>query len=249
MSNPVFNPNLYENNVYTDVSNETMSINGTLQITGFMGLILMLSAYFCWSRFSLGYTDMTYMLMGFGGIVGFILAIVISFMGTNSHYKSVKYLIPVYSACEGLLLGGLSAPLEDSYPGIVSSALIGTFAALFAMLALYGMGIIRATEKFRSVIFIATLSILAVYIVDLVGHFFGHSVPILYSTSNAGMLISGVFVVIAALNLIIDFDFIEQCVQRRFPKDYEWYGAFGLMVTIVWLYVEILRLLAKSRRR
>lgn len=249
MSNPVFNSKLYEDGVYTDATYEAMSVNGTLQVTGFMGLILMLSAYFCWTKFTFGYTDITYMLMGFGGIAGFILALIISFMGASPRYKSIKYLVPVYSACEGLLLGGLSATFEASYPGIVSSALLGTFAALFTMLILYRMGIITATEKFKSVLFIATFSILVVYIVDFIGHFFGLSVPLLYSTGNAGMLVGGIIVVIAALNLIIDFDFIEQCVQRRFPKDFEWYGAFGLMVTVVWLYVEILKLLAKARRR
>ena len=105
------------------------------------------------------------------------------------------------------------------------------------------------SEKFRSVIFISTASIAVVYLVNFIGHFFGYAVPVINSSSNAGILVSLVIVAIAALNLIIDFDFVEKGAQRMYPKKYEWYGAFGLMVTLVWLYVEILRLLAKVNSR
>ena len=158
-------------------------------------------------------------------------------------------MIPVYAVCEGLFLGGISATFEASYPGVVSQAVAGTFAALFAMLILYRTNMIRCTDKFRSVIFIATLSNAAVYLIDFIGGFFHMHVPMINAATPAGIAISAVICVIAALNLIIDFDFIERGSQMMLPKDMEWYGAFGLMVTLVWLYLEILRLLAKLQDR
>ena len=254
MSNPVLNEDNFRRDAeYVNAgvvqSGDTMTVNGTLQITGFMGLLLLVGAGYTWTRFSLGYTDMGVMLTGGGAIVGFILAIIIAFSRLSPNLSKIKYLIPFYSVCEGFFLGGISASFEASYPGIVSSAIAGTFAALFGMLILYRMGIIKCTDRFRSVIFISTLSIAGIYLIDIIGHLFGHSVPILYSVSPVGILVSAVIVVIAALNLIIDFDFIEQGALRNFPKDYEWYGAFGLIVTIVWLYIEVLKLLAKLQRR
>ena len=219
-----------------------MTINGTLQITGFMGLILVMAAGFVWSRFSAGYTDLGMMLTSIGGIVGFITALIIAF-------ARVTVLVPLYAACEGLLLGGLSAMFENSYPGIVAQATAGTFAALFSMLILYRAGLIKCTDKFRSVIFISTASVAVIYIVDFIGRFFNYAVPIIHTATNGGIIFSLIVIAIAALNLIIDFDFIEQGAQRMYPKKYEWYGAFGLMVTLVWLYVEILNLLAKINSR
>ena len=240
MSNPILNDRFTENERV--LQGEPMTVNGTLQITAFLAVILVAAAAFVWSRFTLGYTDIGVMLTFGGAIVGFVLALIVAFTKT-------KFLVPVYAACQGLFLGGLSATMEASYPGIVSQAVVGTFAALFSMLILYRAGVIKCTDKFRSVIFISTASIAVVYLVNLIGHFFGYSVPFINSSSNIGIGISLLVVVIAALNLIIDFDFIERGAQNFLPKDYEWYGAFGLMVTIVWLYVEILRLLAKMRDR
>lgn len=223
-------------------SNDIMTINGTLQITGFMGLILIFAAGFVWQKFAVGHTDLATMLMFGGGIVGFISALIISF-------ARVTALVPLYAACEGLLLGGLSAVFENSYPGIVAQATAGTFAALISMLILYRAGLIKCTDKFRSVIFISTASVAVIYIVDFIGRLFGYAVPIIHTATNAGILFSLVVIAIAALNLIIDFDFIEKGAERMYPKKYEWYGAFGLMVTLVWLYVEILHLLAKLNSR
>ena len=254
MANPVLNSDKLEQDIeYIETMSfpggQVMTVNGTLQTTGFMGLILIMAAAFTWTRFSLGYMDMVQMLTMGGAIGGFILAIIISFMRMSPKFASIKYLVPFYAALEGLFLGGISAMFESEFPGIVSNAIAGTFAALFAMLVLYRMRVIACTNKFRSVIFISTLSIAGIYLIDIIGHFFGHSVPIIYSTSPWGILFSVVIVFIAAFNLIWDFDFIEQGAMRNFPKEYEWYGAFGLMVTIVWLYIEILKLLAKFQRR
>ena len=254
MANPILDPRNFESGrEYVEETAfggfEAMSVNGTLQITGFLGLILLSFAAFTWSRFSLGYTDMGVMLTGAGAIIGFVLALIISFSRLSTSFGYIKYLVPFYAACEGLFLGGVSASFEASYPGVVSTAVAGTFAALFAMLILYRLRIINCTQTFRSVIFIATLSICGVYLIDFIGHFFGHSISVIHSSTPMGLLFSAVVVVIAAFNLIIDFDFIEQAVMRRFPKEFEWYCSFGLMVTIVWMYVEILRLVAKLQRR
>lgn len=243
MANPVFNliESQREDEFVID-SDKVMTVNGTIQITAFLGIILLLAASFVWSRYSLGYMDIVQMLT-FGGLfIGFILALIISFTKTI-------FLVPIYAACEGCVLGGFSAMMEAGYPGIVSQAVSGTFAALFSMLLLYRCNIIKCTDKFRSVIFISTLSIAGIYLVDLIGGFFGLSIPMINTSSPFGILFSIVIVAIAALNLIIDFDFIERGSERMLPKIYEWYGAFGLLVTIVWLYIEILNLLAKLRGR
>ena len=223
-------------------SNGVMTVNGAIQITAFLGIILVLAAAFVWSKFTMGYTDIATMLTGAGLIGGFVTALLIMIFRT-------KLLIPVYAACEGLCLGGISAAFETSYPGIVSQAVMGTFGALFSMLILYKFGAIKCTDKFRSVLFISTLSIAGIYLIDLIGRFFHLSVPIIHTSSELGILFSVIVVAIAALNLIIDFDFIEQGAQKMLPKDYEWFGAFGLMVTLVWVYLEILNLLAKLKRR
>lgn len=242
MSNPILNDKFTEQT--TVIDGAVMTINGTLQATAILGLLVLAGAAFVWSRFNLGYNDLAMMLTQGGAIAGFITALIVCFTKN-------KHLTLVYAVCEGLALGGLSFLFEKEFPGIVSQAVAGTFAALFAMLILYRAGMIRCTEKFRSVILIATVSIAAVYIMNWIGHFFHYSVPLISVSDNspAGLAVTAVIVVIAALNLIVDFDFIERGSQMMLPKDYEWYGAFGLMVTIVWLYVEILKLLAKARSR
>lgn len=240
MANPILNDKFTaQESVY---EGGTMTVDGTIQITAFLGLLLIAAAGYVWSRFNLGYTDQVYMLTSIGGIVGFILALIISFTRN-------KILIPLYAVAEGLCLGGISAVIEQSYHGIVIQAVAGTFAALFSMLILYKANIIKCTDKFRSVIFITTASIVIIYIVDLIGRFFHYAMPIINSSSNFGIAFSIGVVVVAALNLIIDFDFIEQGARRMLPKDMEWYGAFGLMVTLVWLYLEILKLLTKLQDR
>ena len=240
MANPILNDRFTEQERV--INAEPMTINGTIQVTLFLGMLMLASAAYVWMKFTQGFMDMAVMLTGIGGIVGFITALIVSFTRN-------KVLVPVYAVCEGLFLGGISATFEASYPGIVIQAVVGTFAALFSMLVLYRMGLIKCSDKFRSVIFIATASIAVVYLVNFIGSFFGLHVPLINASSGAGIAISAGICVIAALNLIIDFDFIERGAQYMLPKDYEWYGAFGLMVTIVWLYLEIVRLLAKLSDR
>ena len=240
MANPILNDKFTEQERVLDSA--PMTVNGTIQITAFLGLLVIAGAAFTWTRMTAGYTDLAMMLTAGGGIVAFILGLFVSFTRN-------KYLVPVYAVSEGLFLGGISATFEASYPGIVSQAVAGTFAALFSMLILYRANVIRCTDKFRSVIFISTLSIAGIYLINFIGSFFHMQVPIINSSSTLGLAVSAVVCVIAALNLIIDFDFIERGAQNYLPKDFEWFGAFGLMVTLVWLYLEILRLLAKLQDR
>ena len=240
MANPILNDKFTEQERVLDSA--PMTVNGTIQITAFLGLLVIAGAAFTWTRMTAGYTDLAMMLTAGGGIVAFILGLIVSFTRN-------KYLVPVYAVSEGLFLGGISATFEASYPGIVSQAVAGTFAALFSMLILYRANVIRCTDKFRSVIFISTLSIAGIYLINFIGSFFHMQVPLINSSSTLGLAVSAVVCVIAALNLIIDFDFIERGAQNYLPKDFEWFGAFGLMVTLVWLYLEILRLLAKFQDR
>ncbi len=242
MSNPILNENKF-NEQERVLDGMPMTINGTIQITAFLGLLLVCAATFVWSKMTAGYTDLAMMLTGGGAIVGFILALIISFTRN-------KYLVPIYAVCEGCTLGGISAIFEAQFPGIVVQAVAGTFGALFAMLLAYKMRWIQATDKFRSVIVVSTLSIAGVYLIDIIGRWLFHmQVPLINSASPAGILISLVIVVVAALNLILDFDFIEKGERMMLPKDFEWYGAFGLMITLVWLYLEILKLLSKLNRK
>ncbi len=242
MSNPILNEKFTEQTRV--INGATMTINGTIQATAILGLILVAASAFVWTRFAVGYTDLASMLTYGAVVVGFVLALIITFTRN-------KYLIPIYAVCEGLTLGGISFMFEKFYPGIVSQAVLGTFATLFAMLALYRTGLIKCTDKFRSVILIATISILLVYVIDFIGRFFHYAVPFINvsDSSNIGIAVTAIIAVVAALNLIIDFDFIERGSQLMLPKDMEWYGAFGLMVTLVWLYLEILKLLAKLNNR
>ncbi len=242
MANPILNEKFTERT--TIIEGATMTVNGTLQAAMILTMLVLAGAAFVWQRFSLGYTDIAMLLTKGGAIAGFVAALIVIFTKN-------KYLTLVYALCEGLALGGVSFIFEKAFPGIVSQAVAGTFAALISMLILYRAGIIKCTEKFKSVIFIATASIAAVYLINFIGHFFHYSVPLISVNDNspAGIAVTAVIVVVAALNLILDFDFIERGAQMMLPKDYEWYGAFGLMVTIVWLYLEILKLLAKAKSR
>lgn len=242
MTNPVFK--LEENRPMeqTVVADQIMTVNGTINIASLMGLGMVAAAMYTWYKFNIGHTDLAVMLMHGGLIVGFITALIIIFARKFA-------LVPLYAVCEGLALGGISAIAENMYPGIVYQAITGTIAAFFSMLILYRTGLVKCTEKFRSTIKIATLSVFAVYLVNFIGNFFGYSVPVLHSASPLGILVSVVIVLIAAFNLITDFDFIEKGAKYMLPKQYEWYGAFGLLVTIVWLYIEILKLLQKFMSR
>lgn len=240
MPNPVFNQNAMTQERILDA--EPMTVNGAINKTFILFALLLAGSFVVWSAFVQGYADKASMFMTVGAIAGFIAAIAYMFSRST-------ILAWIYAVCEGLFIGGFSAMLEKAYPGIVIQAVSGTFAALFSMLFLYRIGAIKCSEKFRSVVIISTMSIAGIYLVDVIGMFFGMHVPAINTSSPIGIGFSVFVVIMASLNLIIDFDFIEQGAQRMMPKNFEWYGAFGLMVTLVWLYIEMLRLLAKLRDR
>lgn len=242
MSNPVLNEKFLENERV--LQGEPMSVNGSISKSFILFGVLVAAAAYTWFLMSSGYTDMAGMLAMGGAIVGFILALIIIFTK-----KAMHVLTPLYAVCEGFFVGGISAMFEAAYSGIVFQAVAATFAAVFSMLALYRAGLIKATEKFRSVILISTMSIAVIYLIQIIASFFGRGIPQIFTSSNLGILFSLFVVAIAALNLILDFDFIERGSEAMLEKQYEWYGAFGLMVTVVWLYIELLKLLAKLNDR
>lgn len=242
MSNPVLANVMNDQNGY--ISTNPMSIQGTINKLFLMFVLLCSSFGVVFYQFSLGYMDKVLMLMTVGGIVGFILAMIIIFSK-----KALHVLVPAYAFCEGMLLGGISAFFNNEFPGMVAQAVALTFLALFSLLGLYKAGAIRATDKFRATILISTISIGIFYLVALVLGFFHINVPILYASTPIGIGFSAIICVVAALNLILDFDFIERGAMNGIDQKYEWYGAFGLMITLVWLYIEILNLLAKLNRR
>jgi uncharacterized YccA/Bax inhibitor family protein len=205
-------------------------------------VILLVAAGFTWSRALEGATNVSYGLLAAGSIGGFITALVTIFIPRTSPFTA-----PLYAAFEGLVLGAISAVFETMYPGIVVDAIGLTIGVLAVMLFVYGTGILRATDKFKIGVVAATGGICLVYLLDIVVSFFGTRLPFIHEAGIVGIGFSLVVVVIAALNLILDFDFIEQGVRLRAPKYMEWYGGFSLLVTLVWMYLEILRLLAKMR--
>ena len=182
--------------------------------------------------------------LGIGGIAGFVVALVTVF---KKNWAAVTG--PLYAAAEGLFLGGFSALMEAQYPGIVLQAVGLTFGTLFGLLVAYKSGLIRATENFKLGVVAATGGIFVVYLATMGLGFFGVHIPYIHQSGWIGIGFSLFVVIVAALNLVLDFDFIERGAQSGAPHYMEWYAAFGLMVTLIWLYIEILRLLAKSRSR
>ncbi len=224
------------------VGHEAMTIGGTVNKTAMSLAILFVAAMYVWGRGTAGDLPMGLVIGGFIG--GFVVALVTVFKQTWAPYTT-----PLDAALEGLALGGISYLFEQSYPGIVAQAVFLTFGTLGALLFAYRSGIIRATENFKLGVFAATGGIGIVYLLSFVLGFVGINVPLIHSSGIFGILFSLFVVVIAALNLVLDFDFIEEGAERGAPKYMEWYGAFGLLVTLVWLYLEILRLLAKLQDR
>ena len=221
---------------------QSMTISGTVYKTALSLLLLMTASLFTWNLPAGDPRSSVLMMIGMLG--GFILALVTIF---KQHLA--KYTVPAYSILQGLALGGISKFFETMYPGIVTQAVMLTFGTLGALLLAYVSGLIKPTENFKLGIIAATGGIAFVYLISWILSWFSVSVPLIHSNSNMGILFSIGVVIIAALNLVLDFDFIEEGSEKGAPKYMEWYGAFGLMVTLIWLYLEILRLLAKLSSR
>jgi len=213
---------------------EAMTLPGTVHKTGIALLILLGAASFVWN------TEVFQPFILIGLIGGLVTALVTIFKKTAAPYTT-----PLYAAFEGLLLGGISRMFELQYPGIVINAVALTFGTLAALLAAYSTGLIRPSENFKLGIFAATGAIALLYMVSMGLGFFGVRVPYIHDSGPIGIAFSVFVVAIAALNLVLDFDFIERGAEAGVPKYMEWVGAFGLLVTLVWLYLEILHLLAK----
>lgn len=229
-----------------DKSN-TMTVKGTLQKFGFLFLMVMGTAFYAWRSYAEGGNVNT--LMWTGAIGGLVIAIVLSFKPVWS-----PYLAPLYALLEGLFVGAISAmynfAFEDVAPNIIINAVGLTLGVCAAMYLLYSFKIIQATQKFKAIVMTATAGIAIFYIIVLIMRAFGfEGMAFLHEGSAIGIGFSVFVVALAALNLILDFDMIENGVEMGAPKYMEWYGAFGLMVTIVWLYLEILRLLSKLSSR
>lgn len=239
-SNPILNRDL-------DVQildGAPMTVSGAINKTLVLIICALIPAAAVWFLASINYIDKVSMIMTIGIIVGLISAFVIIFKNNTA-----PYLAPVYAFAEGAFLGGISVMLEARFPGIAIQAVTLTFGALLAMLALFRFKIVQATQQFKSTIFSAMCAIMVMYLVAIVASFFGVQLPFIYSGGPFGIAISVIICLVAAFSLIIDFDFIEKGAENMLPKYYEWYGAFGLMVTLVWLYMEILRLLSKIKDR
>ena len=223
-------------------ADDVMTIEGTVNKTAISLVILLAAATWTWNM-PLGDPRVGVWMMA-GVIGGFATALVTIFRKTWAPYTT-----PAYAALEGLALGGISAVFESRYPGIASQAVFLTFGTLGALLLAYRSGWIRPTENFKLGIVAATGGIALVYLVGFVISLFGATIPLIHGSGTVGILFSMLVVTIAALNLVLDFDFIEGATEQGAPKYLEWYGAFGLLVTLVWLYLEMLRLLAKLQDR
>lgn len=245
-SNPVLQDNTFAGNGYRSSIAETMTIHGVVFKTLLLVLFALLTAGWTWSKFfqSGGNPESVSALVMIGAIGGLILAVVTAFKPAWASVTAVFYAL-----FEGLFIGGFSAIMEAQFSGIVIQAAGLTFGTLIAMLLAYQSGLVRATEGFKMGVVAATGGIALVYIVSMALGFFGVQVPFIFGNGLAGIGFSLFVVVIAALNFVIDFDFIEQGQAKGAPKYMEWYGAFALMVTLVWLYIECLRLLSKIRSR
>ncbi|MCC8471634.1 Bax inhibitor-1/YccA family protein [Xanthomonas phaseoli] len=226
---------------------QAMTLNGTVNKTGALLLMAVITAAFAWSQ-SIGADGMPlpvariYMIAG--AIGGLVFALATCFKPTWAPVTA-----PLYALIEGFFLGAISAVYEARFNGIVFQAVLLTFGTMFALLFAYRSGMIKATENFKLGVVAATGGIALVYLATIVLGLFGVRIPFIHDSGLIGIGFSLFVVVVAALNLVLDFDFIESGVEQGAPKHMEWYGAFGLMVTLVWLYIEFLRLLSKLQSR
>ena len=230
--NPAFSQGF---GINESISGEVMTLDGTVNKTGILLTLCVGGAYFGWNSPGLVIPSI---------LIGLVIAIFTIFRPKNSPYTA-----PAYAAIEGVALGGITMIFEAQYPGIGIQAIGLTFGILASLLFCYKSGIIKPTENFRLMIFAGTMGILILYLVSFIMRFFGISIGFIHSNGLFGIGFSLFVVAIAALNLVLDFDFIEEGAEKGMPKYLEWYGAFSLMVTLIWLYLEILRLLAKIRSR
>jgi uncharacterized YccA/Bax inhibitor family protein len=219
-------------------ANQDMTLAGTVNKTLLLFLLLTASAMVIWWMAFNGYNPMLPAISG--AVIGFVLVLISAFKPQYS-----PYLAPAYALFEGLFIGGISAIFEAKYPGIVIQAVGATFVTFMVCLGLYKYKIVKVTEQFKSVVVAATMAIATYYLISWLVSLFITYQPVHHGNSMMSIGISAFVIIIAALNIFLDFDRIEEGVKEKQPKFMEWFGAMGLMITLVWLYVEFLRLLAK----
>ena len=240
--NPALNDNTFTRNLSYPEENR-MTLMGAVNKTAILLFVLVLAASITWKMVLTGESGAGIFIWG-GAIAGFIVAIVTIFKKNWAPFTA-----PLYAALKGLFIGGISAYFAALYEGIVMQAVGLTFGILFALLAAYKSGLIKATENFKLGVFAATGGIALFYIMSIVLGLFGVNMTFLHDSSPLSIGISVFIAIIASLNLVLDFDFIENGAEMGAPKYMEWFAAFGLMVTLIWLYLEILHLLAKLQNR
>jgi uncharacterized YccA/Bax inhibitor family protein len=241
--NPMLNDRTFGDLPRSGIGFGGMTLKGTIDKSFLLLVVLMASALWPWSQLQGGDIQAVSSIAMLGAFGGFIVAMIIRFKSTAAPYLAIPY-----AALEGLALGGISAIFELRYHGIAIQAVGFTFAVLLALLIAYRTGLIRVTERFRAMVAAATLGVLLFYVATMILGFFHVSLQALYAPTPLGITVSLVIVAIAAFNVVMAFDNIQQGVASGAPKYMEWYCAFGLMVTLVWLYLEMLRLLALTRR-
>ncbi len=242
MANPLLKPQAFTDQI---AAGQSMTIQGTVNRTGVLLLCVVVASAWTWGLSHSPEPDAALPWTFGGAIGGFGLALLTIFKKNWAPLTS-----PIYALLKGLFLGGISAFFDAKYPGIAMQAISLTFGVMAVMLLAYTFRIIRATPKFVLGVIIATGGICLVYLVNVVMIVFFHSqISVLSNGTPLAIGISLFIVIVAALNLIIDFDMIEQAARSGAPKYMEWYGAFGLMVSLIWLYLQVLRLLSNTRRR
>ena len=240
--NPALNDKTFGQPFDLTAEDDRMTLMGTVHKTGALLILLLVTAGITWKMVFDGSASVGAFAIG-GAIGGLIFALITIFKPNWAPLTA-----PIYAALEGLFIGAISAIFEKMFPGIVLQAVGLTFGTLFALLGAYRSGLIRATENFKLGVVAATGGIFLVYLISMILGMFGVGVPFIHDSGPIGIAFSLFVVVIAALNLVLDFDFIENGAEAGAPKYMEWVGAFGLMVTLIWLYIEILHLLSKLRR-
>lgn len=243
-SNPAMSARIFDKHTTTSSDSATMTINGTITRIGILMILVIAAASYTWGMVTGDDPGRAMTFAIVGAIGGLVTAIITIFSPRTSAITA-----PIYAILEGLFLGGVSAIINAKYPGIAFQAVLLTMGTLFAMLFLYRSGRIRATPKFRRGVYMATGAVFFAYLASWIMSMFGVHVGFMHSSGPLGIGINLVILVIAALNLIMDFDFIEKGSAMGAPKYMEWYGAFGLMVTLIWLYIEFLRLLSRFAGR
>lgn len=244
MSNPVFSDSAFDRAGYSSSSSsDSMTVNGSIMKTFILGLVFIITSFVVIAYMPNFYGSMSTVIT-VSAIGAFVVGLIISFKPATAPVLSV-----VYAVLESIVVTVISILLNQQYNGIVFEAVTYTMIAFFTMLILYRLGVIKATQTFKSVIITATIAIGISYLILFILSFFSIRPDWFYGNSTLSIAINAVIIVIAALNLILDFDFIEQGSSMNMPKYMEWYAAFGLILTIIWLYLEILRILSKIKSR